>query len=542
VKLSSDTGTGKVTFDDQPSAEFQDGQWSLDKIPPGEHKLTFEGPKGEASFTFSADAGALPVVKGPIVSKNVLALVVSGMADHLHVYSSDSAVKVSLDGQAPLDVPQDGLDLPSISTGTHELTVTRGAEPNKDQYKLEIDAGAAPTLDAFLESGQNLGTLVVVTGQDKAKVFLNGKLQPQPTRGGQLRIPNLELKDYVVRVSKSGFQDLPEQKIRIRKGEQAKVIFNLQPLAVSSSLIIQGGMPGATVLIDQTPVGTVRSDGTLTIATVNPGDHTVELRKDRFKPRQIKKHFVVGTAVSLVAGDVAMDAAPGDLRITFTPADAQVTLNKAGETPTKVSSGGALSLPAGSYTLTAKTADNFTRSSTIEITAGQSRSLDLALSPDGMSKWDDPAGWKQEKGSFVRKGGDYVMYSISPTTGTFVFSAMLTKGHRLQWMLNLTDANNYVLFQMDDNNFYRTVVKNGQKGDETKIPHKGDKKSFRTLQIRVGPNEIFHQIRQGDSWVVLDRWTQPGSNLSLGRFGFYIPGGDQVALSSFGHYVDLNIH
>jgi serine/threonine-protein kinase len=537
VKLSSDTGTGKVTFDDQPPAEFQDGQWSLDKIPTGEHKLTFEGPRGEASFAFSTDAGAVPVVKGAINSKNLLALVVSGMGDHLHVYSSDSAVKVGIDGQSPLDVPQDGLDLPSISAGTHELAVTRGS----DQYKLEIDAGAEPTLNAFLESGQNLGTLVVVTGQDKTKVFLNGKLQQQPTHGGQLRIPNLELKDYVVRVSKAGFQDLPEQKIRIRKGEQAKVIFNLQPLPISSSLTIQGGVPGATVLIDQTPVGTVRSDGTLTVATVNPGDHTVELRKERFKPRQIKKHFVVGTAVSLVAADAALEAAPGELKITFTPADAQVTLNKAGETPTKVSSGGALGLPAGSYTLTAKTADNFTRSSSVEVIAGQSRSLDLSLSPDGMSKWEDSAGWKQEKGSFVRKGGDYVMYSISPTTGTFVFSAMLNKGHRLQWMLNCTDANNYVLFQMDDNNFYRTVVKNGQKGDETKIPHKGDKKSFRTLQIRVGANEIVHQIRQGDNWVVLDRWTQPGNNLSLGRFGFYIPGNDQIALASFGHYVELNI-
>jgi hypothetical protein len=158
-----------------------------------------------------------------------------------------------------------------------------------------------------------------------------------------------------------------------------------------------------------------------------------------------------------------------------------------------------------------------------------------------MSKWDDPAGWKQEKGSFVHKGGDFVMYSVAPTSGTFVFSAMLIKGHRLQWVLNCTDVNNYVLFQMDDNNFYRTVIRNGQKGDETKIPHKGDKKSFRTIQIRVGPNEIVHQIRQGESWVALDRWTQPGSNLTVGKFGFYIPGNDQVALSSFGHYLDLNM-
>ena len=217
-----------------------------------------------------------------------------------------------------------------------------------------------------------------------------------------------------------------------------------------------------------------------------------------------------------------------------------MTLNKAGATPTKVSNGGTLNLPAGSYILTAKTADNFTRSATVEVTAGQSRTLDLSLSPSGMAKWDDPAGWKQEDGSFVRKGGDFVMYSISPTTGTFVFSAKLARGHRLQWMVNCVNANNYILFQMDDNNFYRTIVKDGLKGDETKIPHKGDKKSFRTVQIRVTPTEIVHQIRQGEAWMVLDRWSQPGSNLALGKFGFYIPSGDQVALSTFGHYIDLN--
>jgi eukaryotic-like serine/threonine-protein kinase len=535
VKLSTDASTGKVTFDDQPPAEFQDGQWTLDQISAGDHKLRFEQPQGEASFAFSAGAGSLALVSNSIVAKGVTAVIVSRMADHLRVYASDSTAKVSLDGQPAVAVPPDGLDLPSISAGAHELAVTRGS----DEYKLDIDRAAAPTLSAFLESGQNLGTLVVVTGQDKAKVFLNGKLQQQLTQGGQLRIPNLELKDYVVRVSKSGFQDVPDQKVRLRKG-QGKLIFDLQPIPHLASLTIQGGAPGAAVLIDQTPVGTVQSDGTLTVAAVTAGDHVVELRKDRFKPKQIKKHFIAGTAVSLAPAEAALDAAPGELRITFAPADSQVTLAKAGETPAKVSSGASLSLAAGSYTLTVKTADNFIRSSTIEVTAGQSRSLDLSLAPNGMSKWNDVAGWKPEGGSFVHKGGDFVMYSVSPTAGTFVFSAMLTKGHRLQWMLNCTDANNYVLFQMDDNNFYRTVVRNGQKGDETKIPHKGGKKSFQTLQIRVSANEIVQQIRQGDGWAALDRWTQPGGNLTLGRFGFYIPGSDQVALASFAHYVDFS--
>jgi hypothetical protein len=94
---------------------------------------------------------------------------------------------------------------------------------------------------------------------------------------------------------------------------------------------------------------------------------------------------------------------------------------------------------------------------------------------------------------------------------------------------------------MDDKNFYRAVIRNGEKTDEIIVPDKGDKKSFRTIQIRVSATELVHQIKHDESWTVLDRWTQRGANLSLGKFGFYIPGNDQVAVSSFAHYADLNI-
>ncbi len=340
LKLLSDTGTGKVTFDDQPAAQFQDGQWSLEKIAAGEHKLKVVGPQGEVSFAFSNEEGAAPAVTGPIVSRGLLAVVVGGTADKLHVYSSDPSIKLSLDGQAPVGVPRNGVELPSISAGPHELAVTRGSDQYR--YKLDPNAGTLPTLSTFLESGQDLGTLVVLTGQDKARVFLNGALQPRMTQNGQLRIPNLELKEYVVRVSKSGFQEVPDQRIRIRKGEQGRLTFNLQPILRFASLTIQGGVPGTTVLIDQTAIGTVQPDGTFTVATVTPGDHIVELRKDRFKPKQIKRSFVVGSAISLAAADAALEVAPAELKITFTPFDALVTLGKAGETPARVVSGGTL--------------------------------------------------------------------------------------------------------------------------------------------------------------------------------------------------------
>ena len=427
--------------------------------------------------------------------------------------------------------PEPSLPALGVSSDTADGKVAAADQPAADQPPAESGHNL---------SGQNLGTLVVVAGQDDARVFLDGKLQPQRTRAGQLRLPNLELKDYVVQVSKSGFQDPPQQKIRIRQGEQAKLIFSLQPQPRLASLTIQGGAPGTTVLVDQTPVGTIQTDGTLSVSTVAAGDHTVELRKQRFKPRQFKKHFVVGGAISLAAADAALEAAPGELKITFAPADAKVAVVK-GELLKIVSSGVPLNLAAGTYTLTTRTADGFPRSSALEVVPGQSKNLDLSLAPTGMSSWDDAGAWKREGDAFIRKGGDFVLYGAVPASGTFIFSAMPAKGHLLQWVLNYTDRNNYVLFQMDDNNFYRTVIRNGEKRDQIIVPNKGDKKSFRMLHIRVSPTEIVHSIKHGDSWTVLDRWTQPGANLGLGKFGFYIPGSDQVALSSFAHYGDLNI-
>ncbi len=539
-KLSSDTAKGKVTFDDQPAADLQDAQWSLDKISAGGHTLKFESPTGSFSAAFSASAGAMPAITPPLAAKGILAVLVSSMGDHVRVYSSHTGTKLSLDGQPPIDVAGDGADLSSVTPGAHELALTYGGE----QYKLAIEVGATPALNAFVESGQNVGTLVVVTGQDKSKVFLNGKALDQLTQGGQLRIANLEPKEYTVRVAKQGFQDVPEQKVRIRKGEQGRVVFGLLPVPHMATLSIQSGPPGATVLVDQVVAGTVQPDGTLNLSSISPGDHVIELRKDRFKPKQLHRHFVAGAPVSLANSEIALEAAPSELRITFSPTDAQVTLTKSAESPVKAASGSTLSLPAGMYSLSARTADGFVRTATLELTAGQSRNLDLSLSAEGMSKWADPAGWKQEQGAFVRRGGDFVLYN-APPAGTFVFSAMLSKGailatHRLQWLVNYTDANNYVLFQLDDNNLYRTDVRNGKK-TEAKIPHKSEKKGFRTLLVRISPTEIVHQIRQGEQWVTLDRFTLQGTDLSAGKFGFYIPGGDQVSLANFGHYQDLNL-
>jgi len=536
VELSADTGTGKVSFDDQPPVELEGAQWSLTHIAPGEHKLKFEGPQGSASFSFATEAGAVPTVKRPILAKGMLAVVVTSFSDRVQMFASDSAAKLSWDGQTPTAMGEDGWQFTQVTSGNHELTLTQGG----DQYKLNVDAGPMPSLSVFLESGRNVGTLVVVTNEDKARVFLNGQPQKDTTQDGQIRISNLEPKDYVVQVSKEGFQDLPDQRVRILKGEERKLTFNLQPIPRFASLSIQGGTPGAQVLIDQLSAGTVQPDGSFSAPKISPGDHILELRKDGFKPKRLQKRFVPGSNLAVTPAEAALEAASSEIKITFTPSDATVSLAKAGETPIKITSGNPVDLPPGTYTLTTRTADNLIRSSTVEVVAGRSKVFDLALAPSGMSQWDDPSGWKPDGGTFVHKGGDFVLYGASQTPGTFVFSVMLQKGHRLQWVVDYVDPQNYILFQMDDNNFYRSVIRNGQKTGEAKIPYKSQKKSLHTIQIHISPSEIVQQTKSGDNWVVLDKWS--GANLSAGKFGFYIPGNDQIALSGFGRYADLSAH
>jgi hypothetical protein len=428
--------------------------------------------------------------------------------------------------------------VPSVPAPVSSAETATAPEPSPP-VSSDTAAAESPVANVPPAEGQNPGALVIVAGQDNAKVLLNGKPERRLTQAGQLRLPNLEPRDYVVQVIKSGFQDPPAQKIRIRNGEETKLFFTLQPKALLASLAIQGGTPGTAVLVDQAPVGTIQPDGTLSVSTVSAGDHTIELRKDRFKTRQFKKHFVAGGTISLAAADAALEAVPGELKITFSPGTANVAIAK-GDLLKIVSSGVPLNLAAGTYTLTARTAERFTRSATLEVVAGQSKALDLSLAPNGMSKWDDPGAWKQEKDAFIRKGGDFVLYGVAPTTGTFLFSA-IAKGRLLQWVLNYSDPKNYVLFQVDDKNFYRSVIRNGQKADEIIVPHKGDKKSFRTFQIRVSRSELIHEIKDGESWTVLDRWTRTGANLAQGKFGFYIPGNEQIEVSSFAHYADLNI-
>jgi len=307
-----------------------------------------------------------------------------------------------------------------------------------------------------------------------------------------------------------------------------------------SSLVLQGGADGLQVYIDGELRGTLKSDGALSIADIQPGQHNVELRKEGYLSRKWDKGFAAATPFTLNGDQVVLEKAPGSLQIVLSPAGAHVTYRQQNETQNHALEGNKVDLPEGSYVVTANAPGYAERSQNIQIVAGQSQHLDFQLAPlklkpvsHGMAEWETTGGWRHDGDWYVRRGGDFFLYPITPTAGDLRFTANLRRGRRFQWVLNYVDAKNYLLFQIDKNNFVRYQVVDGKRTKLRETPHGLDPKDACQLQINLVPGKIAHQVYENGKWHPLDEWNDIPESLRSGKFGFYIPGSDELAVSRF---------
>jgi serine/threonine protein kinase len=535
VRILTDLDAGKVQLDGNPAGDLQSGQFTLDKVAPGKHTVDVAGRRGSASFAFEAALGTAPQITGGVSAKDLKAILVSSVGNRARVHCSYGPVPAILDGKPAGDAGPDGLELNDLARGAHELILGGG----NNQRKIVLDIGAAPTLTAYLNSDRDVGTLVVVTGEDNVRVLIDGKEYRNKTQRGQVRIPNLDVKGYSIQVVKDGYQTLPPQRAEVRKGEETKVEFRLAPVPSVASLSIQGAAPGTQVILDRTSLGTVSQTGLFSASNLTAGEHTIELRKDQYKTKRLTRRFVAGETVQLLPADVALEAALGVLHLNLAPPDSQVTIARAGEAQARGVTETTLSLPEGTYTLVAKAANYSPRTVTLQLEAGETKNVDLRLSREskaGMGDWENPESWARDGNWFVRRGGNLELFRVTPTAGRVVFTAMLRKGRRLQWVVGLTDERNYVLLQMDRKFFYRNEVRNGSVHELLKTPLKLDQKGYATIQVKISPTSLVHEAYDGKNWIPLDSWTDVTHNFAAGKFGFLVPGGDEVAVSNFGFY------
>ena len=543
VRIVTDLSQGQVSLDGQPPADLQDGQFVLNNVQPGQHVVKLTSKTGGAAFTIDVAEARLPAITGPVTVRDLMAVLVASMGGKARVVTNSPA-KLALNGQAQGDASPAGVDLTGFRAGVNEIAVGEG----KDLHTLAESFGPAPMVTAFLKSDVNSGTLIISTAEDNVRVFLNGKEYPRKTQKGQLRIPTLGTVD--VRVAKDGFEITGTQTADVKKGSETRLEFKMQALPQVAILQIREATPGAEVLLDQKPLGTVGDDGSFTANSVPPGEHTVELRKDQFLPKRMQRQFAAGKTVALLGGDAVLAAAIGTVRLKVTPADASVVYRRADETQAHELKVNQIDLPAGNYIFMARAAGYTDRTERVQIGAGEMHPLELALAKVvaapppppknfGIGDFEDPNAWSKQGDVWSHKGGGVIPYKL-PTNGTFTFTVRLLRGGslfrggRIRWAVQYVDGKNYALFELDRKALVSKVIEGGKTFDRGKFEHNlNDKDMSYTVQVDVSPGQLVHRIQNGENWLILDTWKEPGRKFNEGKFAFMVQGGDEIGLSDF---------
>src|SRR5262249_28029754 len=116
LRVFADLEGGKFSLDDQPAADLQEGQLSLENLAPGKHTFKITGAREQATITFDTEAGAIPKIQS-VAAKEALAIAITSLGTHARLQSSGPSAKVAIDGKPAGETGESGLDLADLAQG-----------------------------------------------------------------------------------------------------------------------------------------------------------------------------------------------------------------------------------------------------------------------------------------------------------------------------------------------------------------------------------------------------------------------------------------
>lgn len=551
--FSPDFADGQVTLDDNAVGTLESGAVVVPKITPGQHQLRIASSKAgqDAIVQFQANPGA-PLNVSPNLPTHQLQIVVIGTnSGTAQLKSSLTGASITVDDNPKGQLGTDGAEIDGLAVGTHSLVLGTPTGPRKVSFQV----GPAPALDAIVFSDRDVGSVLVTTGQDDTDIFLDGRPYPRKTQGGQLRIPNLKTQQHTIRVHKDGFQDPADQTVAISKGQESALRFTLVALPKMATLSLDHLPQGTQIALDDTPLGQVNPDGSLSRAGISPGQHTVSFAVPGYLTQRIQRKFGAGDVIRMSTADIELKRAQGVLDVTAA-SNVSVTIEQNGHAIRQFTGTSKLSLDEGSYTVVGRGPNGATGSTTISLASGETKSVNVRLSAatNAMDRWDHPERWKLEDGWYGQRGGGFVLYQVPPGPASYVFALRWRHGHspfssggRLRWVLAYLDDRNYVEIQVDGKYLYRSEVINGAKHEEPKVEHHiPDNVAFVTFSVDVTPTTLVQRFSvPNGTWQMMDTWDrQKGPSLYAGKtrgftdgkFGFLIPADRGMELSNFAYY------
>ncbi len=299
VQVNTNFASGRVFLDARPAEELRDGQFTLSGVSPGIHTLRIIAGDAQFETEWRNTIGVSPELQRPITAKNVQATVIANLGQKGSISCDCDVGTIKVDGNA----------VASANPGAQAVQVTDLKEGARQisigDRSLVVDVKPNPSLNVFLALDRDVGTLVIETGEDGAKVYINGRQYHRLTERGLVRIPT-NVGRYEIRVAKDGFRPAPSQTVDLAKSEEKQVIFVLPPMP--PALEIAGALAGAQVKVDGRVVGETGSNGSFR-AEVSAGNHLVELTKQDYTEARFTAEFAPGRTTRPSTSQFAMTRA-----------------------------------------------------------------------------------------------------------------------------------------------------------------------------------------------------------------------------------------
>jgi len=529
LHLSTAEKSGSIFVDNIEKGSLSEGMPDMEIPADGaDHAVALRnGAREILSFSFAAKPGETPRVSAP---KPADLIIVSSLGSETSVYSGSPSLRANLNGQEPQPIPAEGLKLTGVSATNHELVFS-----NKDLPKILIDAGNAPVLYVGLNADTNVAYLALQSNVPSARLFVDNR-EVKPNKPGNWPAVVRKPGQHAIKVTADGYDTFTQQ-VEFVKDKPVQLTADLKQSIVATSgfLTIEGGTPGAEVLVDGASVKTLDTSGAGKIE-VSPQAHKIGFRKEHFEsPEPVTRVFARGQEIKLGAGEAKLKEM-GRLQFQVTPQDAQVSYHRSDRPDVQHARGrDVVWVPEGKYAVTAE-APGFTAQSKndVAVTSGQVGTVELKLAAEATGKKTaeaipEPAGkaWFETPSLIKSEGGwlkatgtaEYVFLKPgAPKSFNLTFADpgknVFGKQKKMEWVVDYEGDKQKVVYQFDGNKFERKATAGG-KHFNTSTACKATDQAFQFfIVIDAASVEV-----KSPSCEKADKYESPDHDLTTGKVG-----------------------
>ena len=527
LHISTSEKGGKIFVDSAEKVDLTEGMPDMEIPADGaDHVVAVRhGSKEILSFTFAAKPGETPQVSA--LKPNDL-IVVSSLANDASLYANSKSLRANLAGREPQPIPSEGLKLTNVSSTNNQLEFS-----NKDLPKILIDTGNAPVLYVGLNADTNVAYLSLNANVPAARLFVDGQ-EIKATKPGNWPAVVRKPGQHTVKVSAEGYDDFTQQVVFV-KDKPLQLAVDLKPSAVATSafLVVEGGTPGAEVVVDGVTVKTLDTSGGARVE-VMPQSHKIGFRRDHFEPSEpVARVFSRGQEIRLGASDARLKEM-GRLQFQVTPQEAQVNYRRTDQKEFQHARGHDLVwVPEGKYVVSAEASGYVAQTKNdVTVTSGQAGTVDIKLEPDnskktataphesvGNSLFEDPSQVKKEGDWWKGLGPNEYVYLKpgSPHTFDLAFADpgknFVGKQRKVEWVVDYENERQKVVYQFDGTKLERKATSGGKHSNVTLVCKPTETFQF-LVTVEPGSVEV-----KSPSCEKTDTYASPDHDLTKGKIG-----------------------